>query len=79
MAITTTIEANTFTLKLNNGRDEQGRQKVLNVNLTNLKKEAFTAEDMQKAMNIANALGDCFDNSILERQLTTRYTIAQSA
>lgn len=75
MAIKTTIETNTLTIKLNNGRTDDGRQKLINVNLTNIKKSAFTQEDNAKAMAIVDKLANVFDQAIYETSLTTRATI----
>lgn len=79
MAIKTTIEANTLTIKLNNGQTDDGRQKLLNVNLTNIKKSAFTQEDNVKAMAIVDKLEDLLDRPIYETNLTTRSTIEATA
>ena len=65
MAVTTTEKRVSVSIKLNNGRTETGAQKTLSVSLGSLKTGAF---DREKAMNIVNLLGNCFDLSILETQ-----------
>lgn len=79
MAVTSTVNSNTLTIRLNNGRDEQGRIKTLNLNITNIKKEAFTQEDFQKALNIVDPLSDVLGYATYEYQLTTSTTLTKTA
>ena len=58
MAVVTENKRVTVSMKLNNGTTTAGEVKTLGVNLGNMNPSAFNAE---KALNIANALGPCFN------------------
>ena len=56
MAVTNTIKRNSIYIKLNNGFTEAGLVEIVTQSLGALKTSAFTQEDLQKALNIVDAL-----------------------
>ncbi len=79
MAITLTGTRTAVNIKLNNGVDQEGKLKTVNLNLGSLKASDFTSEDCQKAMNIINALQPCLDKTVYSTQKTHVDEMIESA
>lgn len=72
MAVTSTIDSNSITIKLNGGTSASGTVKTINVNLTGIKKTAFTDEDKQKVLNIVDAISETLEYPVFSTQITTK-------
>lgn len=72
MAVKSTIDSNSIVFKLNDGYTSDGRVKTKNVNLTGIKTTAFSSEDKQKVLNIANLLRPVLSEPVYQIALTTR-------
>lgn len=77
MAITSTIESNAVTIKLNAGVGSDGQRILKNLNLTGIKSTAFSQEDKQKLYNIVTALMPLLTYSLYNVTLTQKETIEE--
>lgn len=72
MAVTSTVNSVTASIKLNIGTGPDGTRKTKSINISGLKKAAFSNEDKQKLMNIVDAMSPVLNYSIYETTMTTR-------
>lgn len=72
MAVETKVISNSAALKLNSGTSASGTMKTVTVNLTGIKTSAFSEQDKEKVMNIADAFENVFEYPVIEVRLTTK-------
>ncbi|MBQ7154659.1 MAG: hypothetical protein IJR85_03760 [Synergistaceae bacterium] len=65
MAITTTLNKVSVSLKLNNGTSAQGTTKTISISLGSLNKDTFNAD---KAMAIVELLEPCLDKALVRTE-----------